>query len=216
MRLNERIRKAFDVVHAEKELKESTRRSVMRQLERRRRPWLSMPRIATVLTVLILMIGLGGYFSYFTEASVISVDINPSIELSVNVYGRVISATGINEDGEALLADVSVDHMDYADAIANLLNSEAVQALLEAGEQPEITVVCGSMESARAMEDCLSQRVVGKYRLLLELQKLDPAITADDIADLSMAQIRAMLEATDTEVTSPGHHQGHGHHGQNE
>ena len=129
--------------------------------------------------------------------------------------------------------------MDYADAIADLLNSEAVQALLKAGEQPEITVVCGSMESARAMEDCLSQRVssvsihcsenhheveqaheaglsVGKYRLLLELQKLDPAITADDIADLSMAQIRAMLEATDTEVTSPGHHQGHGHHGQNE
>lgn len=127
MRLNERIRKAFDAVHAEEELKESTRRSVMRQLERRRRPWLSMPRIATVLTVLILMIGLGGYFSYFTEASVISVDINPSIELSVNVYGRVISATGINEDGEALLADVSVDHMDYADAIADLLNSEAVK-----------------------------------------------------------------------------------------
>ena len=115
----------------------------------------------------------------------------------------------------------------------------AANYALEAGEQPEITVVCGSMESARAMEDCLSQRVssvsihcsenhheveqaheaglsVGKYRLLLELQKLDPAITADDIADLSMAQIRAMLEATDTEVTSPGHHQGHGHHGQNE
>ena len=78
MRLNERIRKAFDAVHAEEELKESTRRSVMRQLERRRRPWLSMPRIATVLTVLILMIGLGGYFSYFTEASVISVDMTGS------------------------------------------------------------------------------------------------------------------------------------------
>lgn len=239
MRLNERIRKAFDAVHAEEELKESTRRSVMRQLERRHRPWLSTPRIVKVLTVLILMIGLGGYFSYFTEASVISVDIDPSIELSVNIYGRVISATGINEDGEALLADVSVDHMDYADAIADLLNSEAVQALLEDGEQPEITVVCGSMQRARAMEDCLSQRVssasihcsenhheveqaheaglsVGRYRLLLELQKQDPNITADDIAGLSMAQIRAMLEATDTEAASPGHHQGHAHHGQDE
>ena len=154
--MNERIRKAFDAVHAEEELKESTRRSVMRKLERRRRPWLSMPRIVTALTVLILMIGLGGYFSYFTEASVISVDIDPSIELSINIYGRIISATGINDDGEALLADVRVDHMDYADAITDLLNSEAVQALLEDGEQPEITVVCGSMQRARAMEDCLS------------------------------------------------------------
>ena len=129
--------------------------------------------------------------------------------------------------------------MDYADAIVDLLNSEAVQALLEDGEQPEITVVCGSMESARAMEDCLSQRVssvsihcsenhheveqaheaglsVGRYRLLLELQKQDPNITADDIAGLPMAQIRAMLEATDTEAASPGHHQGHAHHGQDE
>ena len=88
--MNERIRKAFDAVHAEEKLKESTRRSVMRQLERRHRPWLSTPRIVTVLTVLILMIGLGGYFSYFTEASVISVDINPSIELSVN--GRYVDS----------------------------------------------------------------------------------------------------------------------------
>ena len=89
------------------------------------------------------------------------------------------------------------------------------------------------------MEDCLSQRVssasihctenhheveqaheaglsVGRYRLLLELQKQDSNITADDIAGLSMAQIRAMLEATDTEAASPGHHQGHAHHGQDE
>ena len=92
------------------------------------------------------MIGLGGYFSYFTEASVISVDINPSIELSVNIYGRVISATGINEDGEALLADVSVDHMDYAYAIVDMLNSESFQAFLEACDQTEINFVSGYME----------------------------------------------------------------------
>ena len=54
------------------------------------------------------------------------------------------------------------------------------------------------------------------YEKLLELQKQDPNITADDIAGLSMAQIRAMLEATDTEAASPGHHQGHAHHGQDE
>ena len=44
----------------------------------------------------------GGTWLYFTPTMEISVDINPSIELGVNRFDRVISVDGYNEDGQAL------------------------------------------------------------------------------------------------------------------
>ena len=35
----------------------------------------------------------------------------------------------------------------------------------------------------------------GKYRLLLEIQELDPSVTADDVRDLSMREMLDLLES---------------------
>ena len=170
-----------------------------------------------------------------------------SAEESTSPVEPVVQNETLTEDAgpqeETDAADLTGQQPENSEDTTSEGTSETEQGEEESdkedGEQPEITVVCGSMQRARAMEDCLSQRVssasihcsenhheveqaheaglsVGRYRLLLELQKQDPNITADDIAGLSMAQIRAMLEATDTEAASPGHHQGHAHHGQDE
>ena len=69
---------------------------------------------------LFMLIGFGGYRLYFTEASVISVDINPSLELNLNPFDRVISVKGYNKDGENPAEEADVKFMDYKEALEEI------------------------------------------------------------------------------------------------
>ena len=69
------------------------------------RKWTSL--IAACLAVMLL--GGGGVFYQRANAvaSVVSLDVNPSIELKVNRSERVLACTPLNEDAKAILADMS-------------------------------------------------------------------------------------------------------------
>ena len=69
------------------------------------RKWTSL--IAACLAVMLL--GGGGVFYQRANAvaSVVSLDVNPSIELKVNRNEKVLSCTPLNEDAKAILADMS-------------------------------------------------------------------------------------------------------------
>ena len=69
------------------------------------RKWTSL--IAACLAVMLL--GGGGVFYQraIAVASVVSLDVNPSIELKVNRSEKVLACTPLNEDAKAILADMS-------------------------------------------------------------------------------------------------------------
>ena len=70
--------------------------------------------IRTAITVaaasLLFALGLGTS-SYYVPARYVSVDINPSIEYSVNMYNRVVDAKGVNEDGEHILQELNIKEL---------------------------------------------------------------------------------------------------------
>ena len=49
-----------------------------------------------------------GHHLYFTPASYIYLDINPSVRLDLNCFERVIDVVPLNEDAETLLADSTI------------------------------------------------------------------------------------------------------------
>lgn len=56
----------------------------------------------------------------------------------------------------------------------------------------------------------------GKYRMLLQIQELDPSVTADDVRDMTMREMRELLVSLGGEDSgaSGGSGKGHeGHHG---
>ena len=56
----------------------------------------------------LMLLGGGGLFYQQANAvaSVVSLDVNPSIELKVNRSEKVLSCTPLNEDAKAILADM--------------------------------------------------------------------------------------------------------------
>lgn len=106
--MRDRLKQAFDAVHAEEALKERTKAFVAQQTRghARRRPALR-PSLAAAFACLCLLFT-GGYWLYFTPTATISIDINPSIELGVNRFNRVVSVEGYNADGVKLAGELSV------------------------------------------------------------------------------------------------------------
>jgi hypothetical protein len=81
-------------------------------------------RVAAV-AIFLLCFGLGslGVAGYFKPVTYVSLDINPSVELSVNRFERVLRAEGLNGEGRAILGDGRV--------FRNMKLEEALKLLLK-------------------------------------------------------------------------------------
>lgn len=214
--MNERLKEAFGAVRAEESLKRDTLAYVRRRMRGRR----ALPRrlIPALACLMIALGGMGGL--YFTPTSVISIDVNPSLELSVNRFDRVVGVTGLNEDGRALAGELSLTHRGYADAVEQVLDSAAVADCVSRGKEVTLTVVGeDDAQSGRllaGLESCTAGRKntfccaarpeevalahesglsYGKYRAFLEAQALDPALTPQEVQGMSMREIRQLIEA---------------------
>ena len=242
--MRKEIYSAFDSVHASRELKDRTRVFTARQLARRQASRPRSPRrwvaAAAAACLLLAAAGIGGHWLYFTPTAAISIDVNPSLELEVNRFDRVIGVEGYNEDGRALAALVDVTFQHYDQAVEEILNSETVTALLARDEVVIITVTGSDTAQCRrllsgvegetagqpnvhchsANHDQVEQAhehglSYGKYQAYLELRALDPDLTPEAVADMTMGEIRDLLRALSGQSPDSGQNgRGEGHHGQ--
>ena len=52
------------------------------------------------------MLTLGGFAGYRAPAGVVSLDVNPSIEYTINCFDRVLDITAVNEDAQAIVGQL--------------------------------------------------------------------------------------------------------------
>lgn len=81
--------------------------------------------IATCCLAVLLTIGGGsGVYGYYqTPVSYLSLDINPSVELGINTFGRVVKAEGYNNDGKNILNGINVKGSNVTVAVDTLVKS---------------------------------------------------------------------------------------------
>lgn len=99
------------------------------------RPWLAAACAALVL------LGAGGgalYHNSYAVASVVSLDVNPSIELTVNRGERVISCTALNEEAAAVLFTMD-GGKDLKGVKLDVAVNAVVGALVQAGYMDSIS-----------------------------------------------------------------------------
>lgn len=244
MNMNKAFQTLFGPIQADKELKDRTREFLAKKTRNytgasagRRR----YPAYAAACACLLLAM-LGGHRLYFTPTAEISIDINPSIELGINRFDRVISVNGMNEDGQELSDALDVKYKNYAEAVRQIVSDDGVAALLSGDEIMTITVVgSDGRQSAKILSDvetcAAGQRNTycyfalpgeaaaareaglscGKYRAFLELQLLDPAVDPETVRNMTMREIRERIDRLSAESgkDAPPHRgrgKGHGGH----
>ncbi|MFA5524486.1 MAG: anti-sigma factor domain-containing protein [Tissierellales bacterium] len=85
-------------------------------------------RVTSIAAAIILFLT-GGYgiFGYNTVYGYVDVDINPSVELSYNLYKRVIGVRGLNDDGETILVHVKDYKNKPIEIVVNKIIDSAVK-----------------------------------------------------------------------------------------
>lgn len=218
------LKEAFDAVQADEALKRKTNDQVLaamrqQQAPRRQKRWWPLVALAICL---LAAVGLGGHHLYFTPTTVLSIDVNPSLEMDINRFDRVIALNGYNDDGVALAEELDVKNMSYHDAVDALMANETIENCLANDEELSIAVVetndaqgdavlqyvsactaehanahCYALDSDHAeMADAHAAGLsCGKYHAYQELKAYDPSITADEVQQMTMREIRERIAA---------------------
>lgn len=226
--LNRKIQEAYQGIVAEESLKNNTKQWI--QQERIRREQKHKPRpmlkLVAAISVFILLLGSGGAWFYFTPTAYITIDINPSIELSVNRLDRVIGVQGQNEDGDVLAASLDLKGVSYEEAFSLILEDSWIQSLLAEDAEMEVAVIGEQSSQNEQMQTALEQQAkgqgniyctsgstelassaaevdlpLGKYKAYLVLKELDPSVQPQDLQSLPMPAIRDWIDSLQQEET---------------
>lgn len=81
-----------------------------------------LKKIAAAFMIMFFMISGYAVADYMKPVTYVSMDVNPSIELALNRYQRVLQVKGLDSEGEEIAQKVAVKNMPVDKAIKILLN----------------------------------------------------------------------------------------------
>lgn len=218
--MDNRIKETFDMIKAEEDLKAETGKFVQEKLRRHKRAGIAGKKLIPAMICMLFIILGGGSWLYFTPTAAVSIDINPSIELDINRFDRVISVNGYNDEGQVLAKELDIRFDNYEDAIEKILNDDGIAQLMEQDEIMSISVAgsdgkqcdriyshiesctrghkntrcysAGADYAEQAHEMGLS---CGRYRAYLQLKELGSDITPDEINNMTMREIETLISS---------------------
>ena len=144
---------------------------------------------AAACLALVVLGGFGLNRFYASPVALISLDVNPSIELSVNRLNRITAFTALNDEGTEILAEANIKNERYQDALVELLQAESTGGYLK----PEANVVLTVFSSDSAVQSSLLSELRG---------------VVDSSIALYSDQITAEYHAVDESTVNGAH--GHG------
>lgn len=247
--LEQRIREAYDAQHASEALRGRT--LALLEEERKRRPdapsvevhrasLRRRPRVRVVTAwaacLLLALALVGAYGVYRAPSAFVDIEVNPSLELTVNTFGIVIEAEALNDDGAVVLGAVDMLNRPYGDVIGALLSSDAFGSYAEKDAFIDVNVVsennrlgeslvaqsdealssascehaCRRADSATRDAAAAAGLGVGRYKAAQELMSLDPSYTLEECASMTMRQLRDRIDACHSGQEGDSY-EGHGH-----
>ncbi len=123
--MKNRIYTALDEIKAEDQLKKNIYSFLQKRVYRKKNMICKRFIVVFASVAAIFAVGLFSYNLYFTETAFIDVDVNPSIELTLNRFGYIISTYAYNEDGEKVLSEINIKNEAYQNALRILIDKMA-------------------------------------------------------------------------------------------
>lgn len=180
---------------------------------------------ACVCLVFSLVLGVRAYGQV---VSTVSVDVNPSLELRLNRWDRVVQVETFNEDARHICDTLRLTHCTYADALDALISCDAFREYLGQDSDLTVTVVSPHAEAIHhttetcigfsenggqfycADDDALDAAhaegfSVGKYNAWCQWNLLDPTAKLEDCHDMTMEEIHSHSGHRETEHQEEEH-----------
>ncbi|MTI68637.1 MAG: anti-sigma factor domain-containing protein [Firmicutes bacterium] len=112
-----------------------------------------MKRFIAAAAILVLVLtGTFGAYGYCTPYGYVNVDINPSVEITYNLFNRVIDIKGLNDDGNKIVEKLENYKNKPIDSIVNEIVDKAIEDKYIESEN-ENTVLVTITEDGKKIDD---------------------------------------------------------------
>jgi hypothetical protein len=86
-------------------------------------------KIAALAVCIMLVLGFSA-FTYATPAGSVSLDVNPSITYTVNIFDRVLTVTAVNDDGQNIINEIDLKNLSHK-TISQAIETTITQLIAE-------------------------------------------------------------------------------------
>ena len=144
---------------------------------------------AAAAAVLFAMIGSGAVYAYNTPQSYVSIDVNTSVELELNMFNYVINAVVANEKGTAVLEKMELNHKSLNEAIELII----CQAHLSGSSEfyDEKTVVVGVHSVNSQVEQKVMESTKEQIYKSLEKLQVSTSVSVANVNTETMENAKA-------------------------
>ena len=168
------------------EIGQAVRVEQPKQGEPSRRPAKRRVRVGALASMAagFLLLLLGGFAGYRTPVGVVSLDVNPSIEYTINCFDRVLKMEAVNEDAEAILNQIDEDALLYQ--TVDTAVEQTIEALRSSGylaEETENDLVLSASSYSAAHAEQLAARLAARAEKQKDLTVVSVSVSRSDVEE---------------------------------
>lgn len=149
---------------------------------------------AAASLIMVIGLGVGGYKLYYTPVSYLSIEINPSIQLSINIFDRVIGCEYFNDDGKVVLDDVNVINLRSKPSVEQIIDkAQSIGYLTERNNSVIIDVVENNTALVENLTPLHGEYISKNIEVTVESATIEDAKLSKD-KNISIAKAKAVNE----------------------
>ena len=106
---------------------------------------------AAACLALVFTLGAGSFHYYYAQTSLVSIDVNPSIELGINRFNRVVETRALNPEGEQILAEQNLKNLPWQEAVDTIMGAEEMEGYFNSASDIVVTVYAKTADTQESM-----------------------------------------------------------------
>lgn len=130
--------------------------------------------VAAIISFLIIFSG--GMYTYYAPAAELTISINPSVQITLNRWNRIIDFTPLNDDGEKILLSLKLTNKTLDEGLILIVDQAKADNYIN-----EEYIKSNKAISIHITEDKKGNINLTKFEELIETQHLNMEVTNDTI-----------------------------------
>jgi len=132
-----------------------------------------------------------GSIAYYTPTDYISLDVNPSIEYTLNTFDRVLDVKAVNEDGEAILSGLKMNNMSIDDAVKITLDELIAEGYLT--DEPDSGVIITASNKKLGNAEAMAAKLQHEVKdYLIQKENIAAEVEAEAVGKEKAQEAKAL------------------------
>ncbi|MCX7709742.1 MAG: anti-sigma factor domain-containing protein [Clostridia bacterium] len=140
----------------------------------------SWQKVSSLAAAVLLFLSLGlGVYGYYTPYSYINIDINPSVEITSNIFNRIIRIEALNEDGQKIIKEVVFENKSIEDGVDLILDRAAEEGYLTGEAKNDVLITVSGKSDEKTTE--IRKKLEESAKTELQTEKVKAEVMVENV-----------------------------------